>query len=149
MRFTFLFFFFFQAEDGIRDATVTGVQTCALPILGEVCEIPQLRSTDRKREDVRATEAPNPRSICIPIEASFSHAYIRTGHRPSCKSPVDQQSQRRMPDRDVEENNSDPWLVLLRTGRRWPLYYAGVALLIVSCFSPLKKSEDTQTTLRK
>src|SRR5690554_7496083 len=27
-------FFFFQAEDGIRDADVTGVQTCALPILG-------------------------------------------------------------------------------------------------------------------
>src|SRR5688572_30860978 len=29
---SFLFFFFFQAEDGIRDLTVTGVQTCALPI---------------------------------------------------------------------------------------------------------------------
>src|SRR2546430_5172935 len=28
-----LYFFFFQAEDGIRDLTVTGVQTCALPIL--------------------------------------------------------------------------------------------------------------------
>src|SRR5260370_27515741 len=27
-----LFFFFFQAEDGIRDSSVTGVQTCALPI---------------------------------------------------------------------------------------------------------------------
>src|SRR5216684_8155783 len=27
------FFFFFQAEDGIRDVAVTGVQTCALPIL--------------------------------------------------------------------------------------------------------------------
>src|SRR5438034_6075537 len=26
------FFFFFQAEDGIRDHCVTGVQTCALPI---------------------------------------------------------------------------------------------------------------------
>src|SRR2546430_16777818 len=26
------YFFFFQAEDGIRDLTVTGVQTCALPI---------------------------------------------------------------------------------------------------------------------
>src|SRR2546425_11873711 len=26
-------FFFFQAEDGIRDKLVTGVQTCALPIL--------------------------------------------------------------------------------------------------------------------
>src|SRR6266516_7176590 len=28
----FLCVFFFQAEDGIRDRTVTGVQTCALPI---------------------------------------------------------------------------------------------------------------------
>src|SRR5206468_5039638 len=30
--FLFLCFFFFQAEDGIRDLIVTGVQTCALPI---------------------------------------------------------------------------------------------------------------------
>src|SRR5215217_8514626 len=28
----YFFFFFFQAEDGIRDIGVTGVQTCALPI---------------------------------------------------------------------------------------------------------------------
>src|SRR3989449_11772298 len=28
-----ILFFFFQAEDGIRDVAVTGVQTCALPIL--------------------------------------------------------------------------------------------------------------------
>src|SRR2546421_956137 len=33
-----LFFFFFQAEDGIRDLIVTGVQTCALPILLGVLE---------------------------------------------------------------------------------------------------------------
>src|SRR6266576_2602133 len=34
-------FCFFQAEDGIRDIYVTGVQTCALPIwaLGILCEI--------------------------------------------------------------------------------------------------------------
>src|SRR5256885_10378832 len=30
------FFFFFQAEDGIRDYKVTGVQTCALPICGQL-----------------------------------------------------------------------------------------------------------------
>src|SRR5436189_3065690 len=30
--FVYFFFFFFQAEDGIRDTSVTGVQTCALPI---------------------------------------------------------------------------------------------------------------------
>src|SRR5256885_2576456 len=34
MMFIFSFFFFFQAEDGIRDYKVTGVQTCALPIWG-------------------------------------------------------------------------------------------------------------------
>src|SRR5689334_24692084 len=34
--FLFFFFFFFQAEDGIRDGTVTGVQTCALPILTQM-----------------------------------------------------------------------------------------------------------------
>src|SRR5256886_11304653 len=34
MRRTARMVFFFQAEDGIRDLTVTGVQTCALPILG-------------------------------------------------------------------------------------------------------------------
>src|SRR5262249_57374498 len=32
LRSTVLIFFFFQAEDGIRDWSVTGVQTCALPI---------------------------------------------------------------------------------------------------------------------
>src|SRR2546427_12908220 len=49
-----LFFFFFQAEDGIRDLTVTGVQTCALPIslgtalcLGDPAGLRQ--SLDRRR----------------------------------------------------------------------------------------------------
>src|SRR5204862_5239000 len=32
-------FFFFQAEDGIRDLYVTGVQTCALPIFGEAAGV--------------------------------------------------------------------------------------------------------------
>src|SRR5437016_12038784 len=33
------FFFFFQAEDGIRDWSVTGVQTCALPICALTTEM--------------------------------------------------------------------------------------------------------------
>src|SRR5690606_40577339 len=36
--FSSLFFFFFQAEDGIRDFHVTGVQTCALPISSQAPE---------------------------------------------------------------------------------------------------------------
>src|SRR2546426_11130604 len=40
-----LFFFFFQAEDGIRDYKVTGVQTCALPIsLNDASEVTALRA---------------------------------------------------------------------------------------------------------
>src|SRR5256885_8623291 len=42
-------FFFFQAEDGIRDSKVTGVQTCALPIL-VVAGPPQLAFWDRTIE---------------------------------------------------------------------------------------------------
>src|SRR5688572_32786479 len=47
-----LFFFFFQAEDGIRDLTVTGVQTCALPIchlLGTSVAYGQIYIRDRFR----------------------------------------------------------------------------------------------------
>src|SRR6266850_4478988 len=36
------YFFFFQAEDGIRDYKVTGVQTCALPILTRKAEAGQI-----------------------------------------------------------------------------------------------------------
>src|SRR3712207_8240053 len=41
-------FFFFQAEDGIRDIGVTGVQTCALPI-----------SRTRRRSEASADDAQN------------------------------------------------------------------------------------------
>src|SRR6267143_2559790 len=45
----FIFIFFFQAEDGIRDGTVTGVQTCALPIFLAWAEsIPGLRTILRE-----------------------------------------------------------------------------------------------------
>src|SRR5260370_26534995 len=54
-----LVFFFFQAEDGIRDSSVTGVQTCALPIWG--------RTADR----------------------GGSHNRPRRGHRPSARNARD------------------------------------------------------------
>src|SRR2546421_7781778 len=43
------FFFFFQAEDGIRDLIVTGVQTCALPICGDLLRR-RLELLRRRRE---------------------------------------------------------------------------------------------------
>src|SRR2546422_11075045 len=42
-----IFFFFFQAEDGIRDVAVTGVQTCALPIFDAVKDLPGKRAAGK------------------------------------------------------------------------------------------------------
>src|SRR5438128_12117989 len=49
-------FFFFQAEDGIRDATVTGVQTCALPIFRSDPQslLRRLRRQDRAKMRLRS-----------------------------------------------------------------------------------------------
>src|SRR4051794_41880321 len=50
MRQFLYFFFFFQAEDGIRDGRVTGVQTCALPISSrEACRAVQADSCGSRR----------------------------------------------------------------------------------------------------
>ena len=48
-----LFFFFFQAEDGIRDIGVTGVQTCALPI-SQTFKSQQSRELNLKLSDTSA-----------------------------------------------------------------------------------------------
>src|SRR3989454_10545076 len=47
------FFFFFQAEDGIRDYKVTGVQTCALPISVEDSPIPTVQQGDSLPEALK------------------------------------------------------------------------------------------------
>src|SRR2546427_1175959 len=54
-------FFFFQAEDGIRDLTVTGVQTCALPIFLALlaCKAERL-SVRRFAEYVSLAQVPDP-----------------------------------------------------------------------------------------
>src|SRR5205823_11954221 len=57
----FVFFFFFQAEDGIRDKLVTGVQTCALPIsrLDQIEEEDVRHEVDRRRGVVQLVEEPH------------------------------------------------------------------------------------------
>src|SRR5688572_32548323 len=62
--FFFFFFFFFQAEDGIRDLTVTGVQTCALPICAARAASDRWpsRAEDRARPWARRrARSPDPR----------------------------------------------------------------------------------------
>src|SRR2546422_5376554 len=61
---SYVFFFFFQAEDGIRDVAVTGVQTCALPISLRPCRILPARK-NRQRSTWWGAEARRP-SRCKP-----------------------------------------------------------------------------------
>src|SRR2546430_7235599 len=59
-------YFFFQAEDGIRDLTVTGVQTCALPICasppGACGHLPQFAR--RRARLKRPARSRGPAPIC-------------------------------------------------------------------------------------
>src|SRR2546430_14714452 len=63
--FSISFFFFFQAEDGIRDLTVTGVQTCALPICVNVV-----------KKHKRATGAPGSESGIIEFPAPIAASNV-------------------------------------------------------------------------
>ena len=54
MCYLFLFFFF-QAEDGIRDTSVTGVQTCALPILANAIDMFDETAQQMAEEELRNT----------------------------------------------------------------------------------------------
>src|SRR5207245_7077093 len=69
---------FLQAEDGIRDATVTGVQTCALPILAGMGSSKKPKSSTFSRAVLTAFEtsflpAPNRR----PLHKIFQNTTVR------------------------------------------------------------------------
>src|SRR5207249_7980121 len=71
-----LHLFFFQAEDGIRDRNVTGVQTCALPILGPAPSTASYLRIDRILEAARAhgAEAIHPGYGFLSENAEFAAA---------------------------------------------------------------------------
>src|SRR3989440_4288977 len=70
-------FFFFQAEDGIRDLIVTGVQTCALPISGSSRDKHATLKVITTGTRGRAAQAPDEHSsvihMRIPRQHSCSH----------------------------------------------------------------------------
>src|SRR5947208_12417341 len=104
-----LFFFFFQAEDGIRDDLVTGVKTCALPIFtcseADYCErnsiflnmIRRFGARDRKIPSASTEEysplSAIPRTLCL-LAISFKQAVLFVGHRSLQKGEDDRASER-------------------------------------------------------
>src|SRR2546430_13459678 len=70
-------FFFFQAEDGIRDLTVTGVQTCALPISAH-----RGGAVDTQVElDPLLLEEPAPQAVVVGSEKLSAVHQIRSEER--------------------------------------------------------------------
>src|SRR5687768_18305812 len=72
-----VFFFFFQAEDGIRDVAVTGVQTCALPIWSAAPR----RGAARPPRPRRTRETPTP--CARPAARRAGRTPARSGAPPS------------------------------------------------------------------
>src|SRR5205807_4067713 len=81
----FINFFFFQAEDGIRDYKVTGVQTCALPISKYQYELVVLDDECKPDTGVQvATKAGSDRTIVAGVThycSTVAIATVDTYHR--------------------------------------------------------------------
>src|SRR5438270_5694225 len=64
---SYFLFFFFQAEDGIRDLTVTGVQTCALPISADSERSEDVsRGYSGRHQDAGSREDPGAEAAGVP-----------------------------------------------------------------------------------
>src|SRR6266568_1130677 len=89
-----MFFFFFQAEDGIRDGTVTGVQTCALPIWSwstDTWTCTATAPTPRRpiRTGSRARSASSPTSTASAARAALPHPGTRSSALPGLRTRTD------------------------------------------------------------
>src|SRR2546430_17659637 len=101
----FFFFFFFQAEDGIRDLTVTGVQTCALPI----ARLPAARVAPADRADHGESgrlgpgaDRPLSGAARGPSKNFGAAAASERAPRARCPSPLPRARARWRPDRGPE-----------------------------------------------
>src|SRR5256885_5957858 len=72
----YICFFFFQAEDGIRDYKVTGVQTCALPICDDTAETTRHLSPGKRV--LRVTRQPR---VVHALDPGMPFQELRDGER--------------------------------------------------------------------
>src|SRR2546422_7154381 len=84
--------FFFQAEDGIRDVAVTGVQTCALPILERATS--RRLGVSARAQHPAHSDTPKRRDVARSIRAA-SRAPLRTMRTVCCKSLKNPRSEER------------------------------------------------------
>src|SRR2546430_13632518 len=80
------FVFFFQAEDGIRDLTVTGVQTCALPISAPTTPAPTMTTSLVGCRCARDPRAPTPPRPSVPAVPPLRPATLAARRPPPARS---------------------------------------------------------------
>ena len=73
--------FFFQAEDGIRDHCVTGVQTCALPIFWRKIDKPLTRLMKKKNEKTQINRIRNEKGEVTTDTAEIQRIMRRSEER--------------------------------------------------------------------
>src|SRR3989475_3079082 len=93
-------FFFFQAEDGIRDLTVTGVQTCALPIS-------QLTPQGPARIELALVPFSAPAPAPPPVPPAAAPSIASAGSRPPC--PAASRAESRSEERRVGKECRSRW----------------------------------------
>src|SRR5229473_5916085 len=81
------FFFFFQAEDGIRDKLVTGVQTCALPISSECASGSQLCTG---AQPTFAASPPTRRTYATSVAPCPGRRWLSARHESASRPPPDE-----------------------------------------------------------
>src|SRR5438067_12838501 len=101
-----MIYFFFQAEDGIRDRNVTGVQTCALPILFAHARAGLDRSGRRPLTDLARHQSRN-RCAAPAIIASVSTAIAHSPATRSEERRVGKECRSRWEAENEEENNEN------------------------------------------
>src|SRR5437867_1072498 len=111
------FFFFFQAEDGIRDRTVTGVQTCAIPIYAPLAPAQRARPGNLEAHRRHGLDEPldrddAPASTRCP--QARGHSQSRRCGGPSALGRIQpSQGSRRHPEDGPEDARRDPRLARL------------------------------------
>src|SRR5437763_16944694 len=85
--------FFFQAEDGIRDTSVTGVQTCALPILDDAVGLVVMRqevvATAAVESELQDAHARQLELAAKRVDVGRDHAEVLQIGRASCRERVE------------------------------------------------------------
>src|SRR5690554_8049262 len=114
----FFCFFFFQAEDGIRDADVTGVQTCALPISADYLtgrkEIPVPAKRRKLKDAIHIIEAAENNLKKISVKIPLHGMVCVTGVSGSGKSTLI---------KDILYPRSEERRVGKECRSRWSLYH--------------------------